>query len=48
LTGAGFGLQTSAYNRILFDVSVAHPLGAHEASDNDRSVRFWASVSANF
>ncbi|MSR15912.1 MAG: ShlB/FhaC/HecB family hemolysin secretion/activation protein [Gammaproteobacteria bacterium] len=48
LTGIGLGLQTSAYKHFLFDVSLAQPLGAHEASDNDHGVRFWASVSANF
>lgn len=48
LTGVGVGLQTFAYRHYQVDLSLAYPLGAHEASDNDHGVRFWAGLSANF
>lgn len=48
ISGAGLGLQTSAYGKIFFDVALAQPIGAHDTSDTDNGVRFWANVSAKF
>lgn len=48
LSGAGFALQTSVYQRLFVDVTLAQPIGAFDTSDTDRGVRLWANISANF
>ncbi len=48
LTGAGLGLQTLINRDYAADMSIAYPLGAHDASDKDDGPRFWVGLSANF
>ena len=48
LSGAGVGLQTSAYRTLFFDAAIAQPIGAYDTTDSNRGVRFWVNVSANF
>ena len=48
LTGAGIGLQTSLWQKIFIDLTLAQPIGAYDATDRDHGSRFWLGASANF
>jgi len=48
LTGVGVGYEAFAFGHVTVDATLAYPLGRHESSDDDDSLRFWTGITANF